>query len=539
MKLKKWMTAIGALTMSFVLFMTPVMAQENSKTETVYASLDHDGSVKNMYVVNHLRGSYIDYGTYTEIKNLSTLSEPSIEGDKITFPDEPTEDGLYYQGTTTGELPLRIGFRYYIDGNLVDAESLAGANGHLKILMDYTANESCNEAVREGLTTQLTAVFNTGTASNVSAEDASLVTVGNSVNASYIIMPGENGTLVMEADIKNFEMDPITITMLKGAFSISGVSDSISEFENGFDEMIDGADEMVDGTTELKDGMKTLAGKVGKLSDGLAQLGASGALIDDGMAQYEEALKTYISGVRGLKTASGDIRSGLEELAANGSAVSAGIADVSGNLSELAGNSAQLKALAESLAGSPDESVKALANGVLELLGGVRGLSDGLKTASGGLDSYVAGVNKMAKGYAAYDDGVAQLADGGAQIVSGFGDLHSGFTPYQQGVSQSADGTNKLYKALKGLPSNVQELIDGQIEFKDGIVSAKDDIKEKTDIFNGDSEPAVSFVSPDKNHPDSVQYILTTPGFKIKKAPKAEETKNEDDFMSRLADLFR
>ncbi len=539
MKLKKWITIVSALMMSFALFMTPAMAQENSKTETVYASLNDDGSVKNIYVVNHLTGSYTDYGTYTEIKNLSTMSEPVIEGDKITFPDEPTEDGLYYQGTMTGELPLKIDFHYFLDGKPVDAESLAGTSGHLKIMMDYAANESCNEAVREGLMTQLTAVFNTGTASNVSAEDATLVTVGNSVNVSYIIMPAEKGTLVIEADIKDFEMDPITITMLKGALSISGVSDSISEFEDGFDEMIDGADEMVDGTTELKDGMKTLAGKVGKLSDGLAQLGASGVLIDDGMAQYEEALKTYISGVQGLKTASGDIRFGLEELAANGSAVSAGISAVNGNLSALANNSAQLKALAESLAGSPDESVKALASGVLELLGGVKELSNGLGAASGGLDSYVAGVSKTAQGYAAFDDGVAQLADGGAQIVSGFGELHSGFTPYRQGVSQSADGTSKLYKALKGLPSDVQELIDGQIEFKDGIASAKDDIKEKTDKFTDSGEPSVSFASPEKNHPVSVQYILTMPGIEIKKAPKAEETKKEADFLSRLTDLFR
>lgn len=539
MKLKKWITAVGALIMSFVLFVTPAMAQQSSKTETVYAALDHEGSVKNIYVVNHLMGSYTDYGTYIQIKNLSTMSEPAIEGDKITFPDEPTEEGLYYQGTMTGELPMNIGFHYYLNGEPVDADSLAGATGRLKIMMDYAVNESCSEAVREGLMAQVTAVFNTETASNVSAEDATLVTVGSSVNLSYMIMPGESGTLVMEADISRFEMDPMTITMLKGALSISGVSDSIDDFEDGFDEMIDGADEMVDGTSELKDGMKTLAGKVGKLSDGLEKLGASGTLIDDGMTQYEQALKSYISGVQELKPASADIRAGLEELAENGSAVSSGIAEVNSNLAALADNSAQLKALAESLAGSSDESVKALAGGVLELLGGIQGLSDGLDTASGGLNAYVEGVNTAAQGYAAFDDGIAQLADGGAQIVSGFGEVHSGFTPYQQGVSQSADGIHKLYRALRGLPSDVQDLIDGQIEFKDGIVSAKDDIKEKTDKFTDSGEPAVSFASPDKNHPDSVQYVLTTPGIEIKKAPKAEETKKESNFLSRLADLFR
>ncbi len=539
MRRKRYLSVAGVLLMSFLLLLTPAMAQGSSKTETVYATLNHDGSVKSIYVVNHLTGNYTDYGSYIEIKNLSTMTEPTVEGDKITFSDELSEEGLYYQGTMNAELPISTHINYDLNGKPVDADKLAGASGHLKIMINYAVNEGCSSAVREGLMAQVTAEFSKETASNVSAENATTVTVGSSVNLSYIIMPNESGTLVMEADISNFEMDPITVTLLKGVFSISGVSDSISDFEDGFDEMITGTDEMVDGTTQLKDGMQTLAGKVGKLSDGLSELGASGVLIDDGITQYEQALDTYISGVQGLKSASADIRAGLEELALNGSAVSSGIGDVSSHLTALADNSEQLKTLAQSLTGSSDETVKALAGGVLELLGGIQGLSDGLASASGGLSSYVAGVNDVSQGYTALDDGIAQLDEGGAQIVTGFVDAHSGFASYRQGVSQSADGAYKLYKALKGLPADVQELINGQIEFKDGIESAKNEIMEKTDRFTDNEEPQVSFASPQKNNPDSVQYVLTTPGIEIKKAPKTDAIKKEEDFLSRLVDLFR
>lgn len=538
MKRKKILAVITAAALSLTLFVTPAMAAQTEKTETVYASLNHNGSVKNIYVVNHLTGSYTDYGAYTDMKNLSTLSEPVIDGDKVTFPDAPQEEGLYYQGTMTGELPISLDFHYYLDGQEVSPESLAGASGRLKIVLDYAPNARCSEAVREGLIAQVSAVFGSGSASNVSAPDATLVAVGSSVNLNYIIMPEQSGSLTVQADVHGFEMDPMTITLLKNAFSIPGVTDSIGEFEDGMNDMISGADEMVDGTTDLKQGMKTLAGKAGQMNDGLSSLSAAGAQIDGGMGQYESGLNTYISGVQALKPASSQIRAGLDDLADNGSAVASGVSAVSSNLSALAGSTADLQALAQSLAVSPDDSVRALAGGVLQMIGGVQGLSDGLESASGGLNQYVAGVDQAASGYHAFDDGVAQAADGGAQISAGFGGIHSGFASYRQGVSQSADGFNRLYLALRGLPSNVQELIDGQIEFKDGIVSAKDGISEKTGDLTGSSEPAVSFASPEKNHPDSVQYILTTPGIKIVKEAQTQQTEEEGDFLSRFADIF-
>lgn len=551
-KLKKTIAAVLAAALGMLIFVTPAAAEDRTltaaamqadagtgKTETVYASLNADGSVGGIYVVNHLMGSYTDYGTYTEIKNLSTLSVPVVSGDKITFTDENTGEGLFYQGTAAGELPMTFGLRYELNGRAVDAQSLAGASGHLKIVMDYAPNQRCGERVRSGLMAQVSAAFDSGRAANVSAENATLVTVGSTVSVSFIAMPDESGSWTMQADVTDFEMDPITITLLKGALSISGVTDSIGEFEDGMDDMIGGADDMVSGTTELKDGMKTLAGKAGKLGDGLTALSDAGVLLGDGMVQYGAGLDTYVSGVQALGPASAQIRAGLEELASGGATAASGVAAVSGNLSALAAGAGDLSALAAALASSPDDSVRNLAGGVLALIGGVQGLSDGLETASEGLSGYADGVDAAAQGYAAFDDGVAELAGAGTQVSAGFGDIQSGFEPYRQGVTQSAQGFNKLYLALKGLPTSVQELIDGQQEFKDGIASAKDEFADKTQDFMADSEPAVSFASPDKNHPASVQYILTTPGVKIKKAERQEPEQQEADVLTRLADLFK
>ncbi len=538
MKLKKVLSAAAAVVLCFMIFGTSAFAADAAKTETVYASLYNDGSVKSIYVVNHLTGSYTDYGTYTDIKNLSSLSEPVIEGDKITFPDEVTDSGLYYQGTASGELPMTFQISYYIDGSETEADSLAGASGHLKIVIDYAPNDKCDKKIRDGLMAQMTAVFSTDSAANISADGATLVTVGQTVTSSYIIMPEQSGVLVFEADVTRFEMDPITITMLKNALSVSGISTGISEFENGMNDMVSGADEMVDGTSELKDGMKTLAGKAGQLNKGLQTLSETGVAFGNGLAQFKNGLDAYAENAQTLKAASEQALSGLRALAQNGASVSSGISAVSGQLSALANGSADLKALAQVLSSSADPQVQALAAGTLQMIGGIQGLSDGLQSAADGMSSYTAGVGEAAKGYEELNSGIAQMSDAGGQLASGFDDISSSFAQYRQGVSQSAEGFKKLYFALRGLPSSVQELIDGQIEFKDGIVSAKNEIIQKTDGLMNDDEPAVSFASPDKNHPESVQYILTTPGIKIRKTEEPKKTEENESFFTRLAGLF-
>ena len=115
-----------------------------------------DGSVDRIYVVNQLFSEYTDYGTYADINNLSTTSVPTVEGDKITFPDEYVEGGLYYQGTMTGELPLTFDIDYKLDGKPTSAESLASAAGRLQLSITASPNEKCDPAVREGLMAQIT-----------------------------------------------------------------------------------------------------------------------------------------------------------------------------------------------------------------------------------------------------------------------------------------------------------------------------------------------------------------------------------------------
>lgn len=536
MKSKKILMIIMTVLLIASVLPVTALADNGSKNETVYAMLNYDGSAGKIYVVNQLTGTYTDYGSYKDIVNLSTTSTPVIDGDKITFPDRDIDGGLYYQGTTTGELPFTFGIKYYINGSEITADKLAGASGHIKIDISGQVNEKCEERVRNGYMAQVTLALNQSVAENIKAQGATTVVAGNNMNINYTILPGGNGAYSLEADVKNFKMDGITITLLKG--TISGFKDTIDKTKDGLNDMENGANDMVDGTTDLKDGVKSLVDGLYSLKKGLSSIASGGDDISDGMKSFESGMKNYTDGVDSIASGSENIQSGLNSLSSNADNVADGISDLNNGLKSIASNS-DLKSLAESLSSSSDPSVQSLAQGTLQTLGGVKSLSNGLDKANDGVKDFTGGVKQIASQYKTFNSGLKSISGGSQEIDDGFDGIAKGFSTYLSGIKKSSNGMSKMYSSVKGLPGNIQDLIDGQLKFKDGIVTAKKDITDQIDNFVADDSPAVSFASPDKNHPDSVQYILMTQGISVQKQSTSEQSGDkEEDFFTRFADLF-
>lgn len=542
MKLKRILVFAVVVALCLSMLSSTAFATDASKNETVYAMLNSDGSVSQIYIVNQLMGEYTDYGSYSMIKNLSTNSVPAVSGDMITFPDKNVEGGLYYQGTMTGELPMTFNIEYLLDGKVVTAMELSGAYGHLVISIKAAHNALCVETVRDGLMAQITAKLDTQYAENISASGSTTVTVGRTVTVNYVVLPGEEGVMVIEADVQDFRMDQIAITLLKGTLAAGDINEKLNEYDDGFDEMLDGADDMVDGTTELKDGMESLTDGLGDLSGGLGKLSSGGDKLYGGIKEYGDNLGDYLSGVQGMVQPSADIKEGLNGLAQSGAAAAQGVSDISDGLEALSASDSDLKALSESLAGSEDPQIAALAAGTLQTLAAMEELSGGLGTASDGLNAYISGVQQTADGYVQFHGGLEELAGGAAQLSNAFGDIKAGAHDYTDGVTKSAGGAKKIYKSVKSLPDDIQELINGQLDFRDGILTAKEEINETTSLFIADKDPPVSFASPGKNHPASIQYILTTPAIEKKENEPVSATPQDEsaqeNFLTRFAALF-
>lgn len=106
-RLLKRICAAGLGTMVLVNAAAPVYAAEvpTEKNENVYATLENDGSVSGVYVVNEFSsdeaGEFSDYGNYTSLKNLTDESEISVESDHIT--GTMPKGKFYYQGNLESE----------------------------------------------------------------------------------------------------------------------------------------------------------------------------------------------------------------------------------------------------------------------------------------------------------------------------------------------------------------------------------------------------------------------------------------------------
>lgn len=544
MKSNKIAIKAAALLIAMILIAMPVFAEdggqsESTKNETVYGMLYSDGSVDKVFVVNQLLGEYKDYGEYTEIQNLSTISIPTIEGDKIIFPDENIDGGLFYQGTIDAELPMLFNVKYYLDGEVIDSESLAGASGNLSIHIIYAVNDKCPERVRDGLTTQISVTLNMEKASSIVAEDAATFVAGNTMTINYTLFPGSEGTAVLDAYVEDFEMNPITINMMKSSFG-GEIEEGIKDFQTGFDDMFDGANELVDGTTELQDGMVSLVSGVRSLYHGMKDLKSAANTIETGMQSYKDGLSQYLNGISSLSSGSAGIQTGLDTLATEGAALSGGLSQVNDGLSLLSSSTGDLKVLAESLSSSPDPNVQALASGTLQTLNSIDSLVGGLSASNTGMSQYVAGVEQFATEYGTFDAGISGIAGGTDDLISGYNDMFDGVKSFNDGVIKSIDGVGSLYYSIKELPDDVQKLVDGQIEFKDGIGEAREEIDEEASVLVYNDLPAVSFASPDKNHPASVQYIIMIKGIEkpsIEIIHVAEE--ENENFFTRLLALFR
>ena len=134
-------------------------ADNTEKDENIYVNLNQDGSVAGIYVVNEFElkeaSRIVDYGTYDEVRNLTTDSEIAISGNELSV-DAP-KGKFYYQGNlATKEMPWLISIQYYLDGEEIEAEDLAGKSGELKIVIGIKENTAVDNGFFDNYLVQAT-----------------------------------------------------------------------------------------------------------------------------------------------------------------------------------------------------------------------------------------------------------------------------------------------------------------------------------------------------------------------------------------------
>lgn len=256
-----------------VLPMSAVAVETNTaKEEVVYIHLNTDGSVKEIYVVNIFDldkdGKIIDYGEYTELRNMTTTDKISYQDNMVTV--DAKAGKLYYEGRLKENvMPWDIAIRYYMDGKEYTAKEIAGKSGKLEIRLSVKKNADCNGSFFEGYALQTTVTLNTELATNIAADGATVANVGKNKQLTYTILPNTEKDMSVFADVKDFEMNAISINGIRMNLDID-MDDAV--ISGKIDEIIGAVGDLNNGAGELNSGAKDLYSATGELNTAVGDL---------------------------------------------------------------------------------------------------------------------------------------------------------------------------------------------------------------------------------------------------------------------------
>ena len=314
-----------------------------SKSETVYAVMNGNGSIKSTTVSEHLYSAsglanITDKTTLTDIQNTESDAEFTQNGEELVWNTNDTD--VYYKGNTDKALPIDVKVTYALDGQEAALEDIIGKSGHLTVTVNLKNNETdtvnVNGKDRTIVTPLITAVgvILGGDAANVTAEHGMIESAAKSSVAAFVTLPGVKDslsgllpdevdsiedylqdTVTVEADVEDFTCPQVmvacaTSTAALGTDNVFDLS-SINDLTDGINQLNDAMSQLMDGASQLVDGTSQLAGGVLALLDGANTLNNGAAALDDGLGQLTNGLDTLSANNAALNAGAQQVADGV------------------------------------------------------------------------------------------------------------------------------------------------------------------------------------------------------------------------------------
>ena len=314
-----------------------------SKSETVYAVMNGDGSIKSTTVSEHLYSAsglanVTDKTTLTDIQNTESDAEFTQNGEELVWNTNDTD--VYYKGNTDKALPIDVKVTYALDGQEAALEDIIGKSGHLTVTVNLKNNETgtvnVNGKDRTIVTPLITAVgvILGGDAANVTAEHGMIESAAKSSVAAFVTLPGVKDslsgllpdevdsiedylqdTVTVEADVEDFTCPQVMVACATStaALGTSNVFDlsSINDLTDGINQLNDAMSQLMDGASQLVDGTSQLASGVLALLDGANTLNNGAAALDDGLGQLTNGLDTLSANNAALNAGAQQVADGV------------------------------------------------------------------------------------------------------------------------------------------------------------------------------------------------------------------------------------
>lgn len=279
-------------SLAILTLIIPLSTEALSKSETVYSKLNSDGSLKNIYVNEHLinndkLSTIDDYSDLKGIINLNGSETFSVNNTNLTW--NALGNDIYYQGKYESELPIKMNITYKLDGNAMNVDDMVGKSGKVEITIKYTNTDKHVVNVNgknELLYTPFVVTMGTTISnknSNIAVSSGKIISNGTNSVIVGISTPGLYESLGL-SEFKN--MDTITITYDTTCFELNTIysmvtpklitSSDLSQFDklnslySKVNELQTNMNLIDESTTKVKEGSNLLKSKLGTAINSLS-----------------------------------------------------------------------------------------------------------------------------------------------------------------------------------------------------------------------------------------------------------------------------
>lgn len=367
------------------------------KNETVYVIADANGSAKKVIVSDWIKNT-TGAQSFTDVSRLDNIE--NVNGDEAFTLNENNMyewdcngNDIYYQGTSSEELPVGLNVTYKLNGKETAPDSLAGKSGKVTIRFDYSNRQFENVKI-DGKEQKIYVPFvmitgmmlDNDSFRNVEVTNGKIINDGSHTYVAGFALPGMQESLGVDseafeipdyveitADVEDFQLATTLTIATNDMFSnidFSELDEKVDELNDKLDELTTATNKLIDGSSQLYDGLEALLEKsneliegVEKLSDGASQIKDGAAQLNTGVSQLDGGAATLDSGVDELKNGTSQLKSGASSLDEGVLSLQGYIAQLSSGLSEISSNSESLnsgaKQVFESLLKTADTQISA------------------------------------------------------------------------------------------------------------------------------------------------------------------------------------
>ncbi len=400
----------AAMAGALLLSCTPAAlgaGQTVPKEEVVYINLDTAGAVQSVDVVNIFElaqaGQIVDHGHYESVRNMTTTDPLTLAGDTVTAEAGPGR--LYYEGRLTdAEIPWEISLRYFLDGQELSAQELAGKSGALEIRMTVRENPRCTGDFFDTYALQASFTLDGDKCSDITAEGATAANVGSDKQLTYTILPGRGADISITARVTDFEMDGAAINGVPLSLDVEVDDEALL---GKVTELTDAVKTLDEGAAELSGGAETLAESVsGDLLTGVDQVASGASSVSAGAGTLKAGGSSVNAGASSVSAGAGEVSAGAQELNAGLADLETGLATLDSSSSSLTEGSAAILTALQQVQTAVDgveltdedvttvktelESIQTSATGMADQLSGAATIITALQTIEGTYETIAA-----------------------------------------------------------------------------------------------------------------------------------------------------